>query len=71
MTLTLFIKSVEVDSLEINLSGIRGFDQRKNRIHEYTNHLRGLNWKDIMLAMEWEVILTAKSKMNEPETVDL
>lgn len=65
MTLTLFIKSVEIDSLEINLTGIRGFEQRKNRIHEYTNYLRGLNWKDVMLATDWEIILTATSKLNE------
>lgn len=64
MTLTLYIRDEFIDHVDVDVSNVLLFDQRAKIVWEFTNYLRSKYRKDIMLAKQWEILLTVKSKMN-------
>lgn len=64
MTLTLYIRDEFIDHVDVDVSNVLLYDQRVKIVSEFTNYLRSKYRKDIMLAKQWEIVLTIKSKMN-------
>lgn len=66
MNLSLYIKSSFIESRQLDMEGIELIDQRERIVQEQAAYLRHKFMRDLLLAgKEWEIILTAKSKMNE------
>lgn len=65
MNLQLSIKNQVVEIRYLDMEGIDLIDQRERIVYEQTLYLKQKYYRDIALSREWEIILTAKSKMNE------
>lgn len=63
MTLTLFIKEKFVEDVDFDTDHADLYQQRLKIVNEFSSYLRNKYWKEIMLAKNWEIILTAKSKL--------
>ena len=70
MTLILTIHGEIIDRIEMDYRGCFTYESRKKRTKEYADYLKGKHFKnsctkEIQRTNDWEIFLSAESKMNE------
>lgn len=63
MEISLIINGITIEWFEIDLSKIKTVDERRYRVWQFCEYFHRAFYKDLMLSFDWQIVLTAKSKM--------